>query len=277
MSIADLQAHDDIQARIWNDERGMPPGTREVALAMAWVLYREPQHPPGKGYWLRVRELLGHDGRVTRGGHGWRLHDLIAGDAPRYEPGRRYAMGGSCEGPRVRPYRPRQPADAGRCIVSRHHPHLGDCQFTQISWMHLDSTIRPYPGPEHATPDRDDRVCGAHGTIQVTERDMVTGWETARWFCSRHRDRAREVKAQIAARGEPPEPIPNCGGLLPRYFDADWAVIYARYCEKSWTVRMVTGWTVPYHGVDADQWPVPGRTPVPRRPRLSLVTTGESA
>lgn len=72
------------------------------------------------------------------------------------------------------------------------------------------------------------------------------------------------MKAQLAARGEPPEPVPNRGGLLPRYFAADWATIYARHCERSWTARML-GWEPPYHGCDADEWPVPGRTLIPRR------------
>lgn len=223
--------HDELQSQIWNDERGLPPGTREVALAMAWVLHKECAE--GEAFpWKRLRELLGHDGRVTRGGHGWRLHDLIAGDAPRYEPGWRGR--GECEGPRMRPYRDRR-------------------------------TGQP-------DPYRDDRACGADGVIEVTERDMATGWETARWFCRRHEARAREVKAQIAALGEPPEPIPNTGGLLPRYFAANWAVIYARHCERSWTSRMASGWEPPYYGVDADEWPVPGRTLIPKRPRLSVVS-----
>jgi hypothetical protein len=254
--------HDELQAAIWNDERGLPPGTREVALAMAWVLHREPEHPPGGGFWKRVRELLGNDGRLTRDGHGWRLHDLIAGDAPRYEAGNWHLGSRGCEGPRLRPYKARRPAWMDRCLVSEHHPHVGDCRYPEV-----------YGDISDYAPERDGRdgsVCGSHGTISVAERDMVTGWETDHWFCSRHKDRAREVKAQLAARGEPPEPVPNTGGLLPRYFAADWAVIYARHCERSWTVRML-GWEPPYHGCDADEWPVPGKTLIPRRPRLSVV------
>lgn len=260
MTANGLQAHDDLQARIWADER-MAPGTREVALAMAWVLHRSAEGEPFG--WNRLRQMLGHDGHLTRGGHGWRMHDLIAGDAPRYECARNWSeCEGSCEGPRLRPYRPHRPAWDTGCVVSRHHPHLGDCRFPQIYGMTLGS------GDE-----RDDRVCGAHATVRITERDMVTGWERTRWFCSRHRQRAAEVKAMLAARGEPPEPIPNAGGCLPRYFAADWAAVYARYCEKSWTVH---GWKPPYHGVDADDWPVPGRTLIPKRPRLSLVAADAS-
>lgn len=171
----------------------------------------------------------------------------------------------------MRPYQPRRPVDLDCCLVSDHHPHLGECRYTTVRYAHLDGTTSPYPGPEHAIPERDNSVCGAHGTIEVTERDMVTGWETSRWFCSRHKNRAREVRAQLAARGEPPEPVPNTGGLLPRYFAADWAVIYARHCERSWTPRML-GWEPPYHGVDADEWPTPGKTLIPRRPRLAVVS-----
>lgn len=153
-----------------------------------------------------------------------------------------------------------------RCLVSAHHPHLGDCQYTTIHYWHNDGVIRDYPGPEHAVPERDDSVCGAHATITVVERDMVTGWETVRRFCPRHKERAREVKAQLAARGEPPEPVPNRGGLLPRYFAGDWAKIYAVHCEKAHQA-----WTAPYYGVDADEWPVPGKTLIPKRPRLAVV------
>jgi hypothetical protein len=191
-----------VQARIWNDSR-LPPGTRELTLAMMWVLHREPEHPPGGGYWRRVRELLGRAGVITRAGHGWRIHDLVAGDAPRYDPGGYSWANGSCEGPRVRPYRPRRPAQQpDRCLVSAHHPHLGDCRYTQVHYAGGDflsgghpltgtTTTRPdgWPGE----PDRDDRVCGAHATIAVTEYDMVTGWETVHWFCTRHRGRAAEV------------------------------------------------------------------------------------
>lgn len=250
--------HDELQAAIWNDERGLPPVTREVALAIGWVLHREPEHE-GE-LWKRVSQLLGRDLR------GWRIHEAIAGDAPQYDPGNWHRGPGGCEGPRLRPYRTRRPATPDHCLVSDHHPHLGDCRFTQISYMHLDSTIRPYPGPEHATPERDNSVCGVRGTIKVTERDMVTGWETAHWFCRRHLERAREVRAQLAARGEPPEPIPNRGGLLPRYFAGDWAQVYRRHTGKAHQA-----WEPPYYGVDADEWPVPGKTLIPRRPRLAIV------
>lgn len=30
-------------------------------------------------------------------------------------------------------------------------------------------------------------------------------------------------------------------------------------------------WNPPYFGCDADDWPVPGKTVIPKRPRLALV------
>ena len=265
------RTHDEIQAAIWNDAR-LPPGTREVALAISFVLHQEPGCP---NLWTRVRDLLGYEGLAYRAINGemvvqWRLHDLIAEDRPRYEHGQWSVDGGGCEGPRLRPYKPRQEPYAylNECLVSRHHPHLGDCRFTQV-W--LATGAGEVPAARVPVPERDNSVCGARGTIHVSERDMVTGWEAYHWFCRRHVDRAHEVKAQLTARGEPPEPIPNRGGLLPRYFAGDWAKIYARHCGKT---RMGIGrpWRVPYYGVDADDWPVPGRTLIPKRPRLALVS-----
>lgn len=239
--------HDELQAAIWNDERHLPPGTREVALAVGWVLHREPENKAE--LWKRVRSLTGQ----TPTGR-WRLPELIAGDAPHYDHGRWCGGYAVCEGPRLRPYKLRRVAGPGRCWVSDHHPHLGECQYATIH------------GIDEGMPSRDDAVCGAHATIEVVEHDMVTGWETSRWFCSRHKERAREVRAQLAARGEPPEPVPNKGGQLPRYFAGDWAKIYAKHTEKAHKF-----WTPPYCGVDADEWPVPGKTLIPKRPRLAVV------
>lgn len=241
--------HDELQAAIWNDERALPPSTREVALAVGWVLHREPEHR--EKLWRRVTQLLGHDG------WRWRIHESVAADAPRYDPGNWHYGAGECEGPRVRPYKPRRTMDLDRCLVSDHHPHLGECQYTII-----------YGGTE-TPPERDGSVCGAHGTIRVKERDMVTGWLTVHWFCRRHLERSKEVRAQLDARGEPPEPVPNKGGMLPRYFAGDWAKIYALHCGKA-----NQPWQPPYHGVDADEWPVPGKTLIPKRPRLALVADG---
>jgi hypothetical protein len=157
----------------------------------------------------------------------------------------------------MRPYRPRGEPYLDACLMG-HHPHVGTCRYPQV-----------YGGEEHGPGrERDPLVCGASATIRVPERDMVTGWETWHWFCTRHRTRAAEVKAQIDARGKPPEPIPNSGGILPRYFGGDWPAVYAWHCELAGR-----HWKVPFHGVDADDWPVPGKTLIPKRPRLSLVAS----
>jgi len=233
-----------LTGRIYAD-RDLSPGGREVALALAWVLHREPQ-PPG-GRWRRARELLG----VTAGPFPqWRLWGALGEDLPYYDPGTWRSAGGECEGPRVRPYRSRrEPAHAG-------------------------ALIHDYSGAD-AGPGRHPSVCGAHATICVTEYDPVTGWETPHWFCLRHKDRAREVRAQLAAAlPDRPPPIPNRGGVLPRYFEADWAARYAAALQHpaGWRTPVPYGWQPPHHGLCRDDWPVPGQTTIPRRPRLAVVS-----
>jgi hypothetical protein len=262
-----LAAWDDLTARIYND-KDFSPGGREVALVLAWVMFRDES---GDGHWKRAREILG----VSPPPYPkWRLWEATAEDLPRYDPDTQFGVGGKCEGPRMRPYKPRRLADPDRCIVSRHHPHVGDCRYTQVWFAHEDDSVTDQPGPGHAVqpPDRDDRVCGAHGTIPVTEYDPVTGWESRHWFCARHKDRAREVKAQLqGALPEPPPPVPNRGGVLPRYFSENWPERYAT-AAKNATGHGSRGWEPPYHGVCRDDWPVPGKTTVPKRPRLAVVS-----
>lgn len=232
-----LRVYDALVARIYVDRR-LPVGTREAALAMAWTWHRHPGTPAGPDtdlFWERLTDVLGPGDY-----RGSRVGTLLAEDAPRYEPPRNvWVHSGACEGPRLRPYRRRNPAPNPDCVI-----HVA-------------------PGYVEPAP-RDNRICGANATIRVVEHDMITGWVRARWFCRRHAGRAEEVRAQIEAMGAPPAPIPNAGGLLPRYFTADWTAIYARYRP---------GWRPPYHGVCADDWPSPkDRHRVPRPPRLSVVT-----
>jgi hypothetical protein len=233
-----LRHYDELAARIYTDDR-MNPGTREIALAMAWVQFRHrgsPAVPDAELFWERLSALLG---RGTS--YHPRMTILLGEDAPRYEPPwPARANSGICEGPRMRPYRPRNQTPAGRdCIV--HAPH-------------------DYVDP----PPRDNRVCGANATIKVIEHNMVTGWARAHWFCRRHADHAANIRARIDAMGTPPEPIPNTGGILPCYFNANWDTIYARHRP---------GWKSPYHGVRADSWPAPSSRQVPRPPRLAVVRT----
>lgn len=154
----------------------------------------------------------------------WRHKLLIADDAPRYEESCGSWAERTCDGPRFRPYRSR------------------------------DGLVR------------DDKTrCGANASTSVAEHDLVTGRLRRRhWFCARHRDHAERVQRQIGAAGEPPPPIPNRGGLLPCYFDGDWARLY-RWATSD---RV---WEPPYYGLVADEWPNPEHEVIPRRPRLSLV------
>lgn len=240
-----LIKYDDLCHEVYADRR-LPPGTQEVALAMGWVMFRHPDRPNGGPFWKQVRRLL----RANEIGKP-RVWDLIAADAPRYiQPGVYWSSAGDCEGPRLRPYQPRhQPARSNSTIV---HPGPG-----------------VPPGPNDHT--RGGRICGANGSIRVVEADMVTGWTQDRWYCRRHAERASEVKAQLQARGEPPPPIPNVGGLLPCYFKADWEKLYTKAVERA--VHGPHVWDLPYHGLSADEWPVPGQQPIPRRPRLSVIAS----
>jgi hypothetical protein len=192
--------------------------------------------------WLQLRDPARHDTSdsiVRRVGYllgrdrvgRWRHQQLFADDAPRYEKPRAMHHG-QCLGPRVHPYRPR-------------------------------GAPRPpaQPGP---------LVCGDRGQISVPERSLVTGQILqVHWFCRRHADHAKHVRARVAQAGDPPPPVPNTGGRLPRYFIPDaFERIYA---------TMRPGWQPPIYGLCADDWPREG-TPilVPKRPRLSLVVTDES-
>lgn len=228
---ADLMAYDDMCARIYVDKR-MPPGTRELALALAWANLRDPERDreqPGKGAFRRAGHLLGREKFSNR----WRNKALWADDAPRYEPPARDGWHtGSCEGPRLRPYRPRGMSGYGVAVLSLRQ-------------------------------DGRDSVCGADANTRVVERDLVTGWHRTHWFCRRHVDQAKRVEEQIARAGDPPPPIPNTGGLLPCYFKPEAVEKLYRWANPRWEP--------PYYGICADDWPVPGQQVVPRRPRLSLV------
>jgi hypothetical protein len=123
--------------------------------------------------------------------------------------------------------------------------------------------VRPHPdGPDDFRNRL--KVCGAPAQDLAVEKDLVTGWHTNHWFCTRHGDQLIRVRAQVKGQNErAPEPIPNRGGLLPCYFDSDWVELYR------WALHSDT-WNPPGYGVRADDWPVPGRDPVAPRARLRL-------
>jgi hypothetical protein len=260
-----LKSHDDLTTRIWRDKR-CTPGTRELLLAIAWVIARDPEYTNvpdadrGRYLWRQMRDMLGRDNRLRQP----RYMQIVADDAPRYEPPNTWHSR-FCEAPRIRPYRPR---DSGSGIVSAacligQHPHLGECRRTVV---HSDASAAavPKPAPEQSA------TCDAPAKLDfhLIERDPRNGWHIDHYFCARHRDHFERVKAQLANAPVAPEPVPNVGGLLPCYFKADWARVY------SWARP---GWTAPVYGIAADDWPgVTGGGVTPRRPGLRLIV-GEMA
>jgi hypothetical protein len=99
--------------------------------------------------------------------------------------------------------------------------------------------------------------------FHLVERDPLTGWHISHDFCGRHRDHYERVKTQLANAPEAPEPVPNVGGMLPCYFKADWARVYA---------DMRPGWTEPVYGLAADDWlGVVGGDVALRHSRLRLI------
>jgi hypothetical protein len=230
--------------QIYQDERADGP-SRELLLAFAYVITTRDFETP-KEMWRQIRKALSTPHPSMRYASGDRVADLIKHDAPRYiqpedrpggyDPSRRY-----CEGPRLRPFKER--------------PYYAD-QMTLPQRVAQDK--------RDAEDFRNtDNVCGAPGKHRVLEKQPGTGWYLWHWFCPRHRDHAARVAEQVKAQNAAaPEPIPNNGGLLPCYFDANWVGLYKHY---------VTWWEPPVYGVRADDWPLPGKQPVPQRARLSLV------
>lgn len=166
-----------------------------------------------------------------------RLRQLFAEDCPRYEHPR--AWGGACDGPRLRAYKPR--------------PGTSEHYSAHVEQRTADNTR-----------------CGSNASEHVHEYDMTTGQVSRTWwFCSRHKALAVQTQERIAARGAPPPAIPNCGGLLACYFER--AQVQDRYqWARPW-------WKPPYHGICADDWPLPGVEVAPQRPRLALIIGGLEA
>ncbi|CDZ88949.1 hypothetical protein RHRU231_450116 [Rhodococcus ruber] len=70
-------------------------------------------------------------------------------------------------------------------------------------------------------------VCGKATSATWMDRDPVTGEKRWVGFCNRHRSHDRESERRERherwqANGKP-EPAPNRGGVLPRYFKTDWS------------------------------------------------------
>lgn len=115
-----------------------------------------------------------------------------------------------------------------------------------------------YGHPCSAPMIRREGLCGKHGTTRLVDHDPHTG--EGRWIslCSRHRPLEEQFRARQRdwiANGKPMPPA-NAGGVLKRYWDADWDYLY--------------------------RWAAPGRAPLeggreatPPRPRLRLIQGGD--
>jgi hypothetical protein len=233
----------ELAQQIYQDQRA-DAKSRQLLLAFAYVVTMQPTDS-AKEQWSNLRKALG---RSDRHRYTDFLRDLIEHDRPRYvppdeRPGGYDASKRYCVGPRVRAFKER--------------PYYAD-QMTL---------------PERVSQEKrdaedfrnTDNVCGATGKHRVLEKQPGTGWYVWHWFCPRHRDHAVRVQEQVKAQNAAaPEPIPNAGGLMPCYFEADWVRLYRHYTWDSWEP--------PVYGVRADDWPIPGKQPVPQRARLRLVT-----
>ncbi len=118
-------------------------------------------------------------------------------------------------------------------------------------------------GQSHSMPCaapmiRREGLCGKHGTTRLIDRDPHTG--EAKWIglCARHRGHQAHFDARLKewhVHGKPMPPA-NTGGVLRRYWDADWDHIYR--------------WAAPHREPMEG-----GREATPPRPRLRLIQGGD--
>lgn len=104
--------------------------------------------------------------------------------------------------------------------------------------------------------------CGKSAIISGWDRDPYTGAATPYAFCSRHRNHADDwrIKQNIKQwidNGQP-SPPPNAGGVLSRYFAADWDALY----------KWAAPYTTPLEGA---------KPPTLPKPNLSLIRGGADA
>jgi hypothetical protein len=145
----------------------------------------------------------------------------------------------------------RAPGDAGRFRVQRVID--GDIPRFEPAREHGQTTCV-------APMIRRTGLCGKSASTSMVDHDPITG--DARWIglCSRHKD----LRAKFDARRREwitngkPSPPPNRGGVLKRYFKADWTEVY----------RWAAPWRTPLDGAVE---------PTPPRPKLRLVRDDSSA
>jgi hypothetical protein len=101
---------------------------------------------------------------------------------------------------------------------------------------------------------RREGLCGKTGSTHVLDVDPATGEATEGYLCARHRGLEGKFDALGRAWRDNGKPCPpaNAGGVLRRYFDADWDAIY----------RWASPWREPMEG---------GREATPPRPTLRLI------
>jgi hypothetical protein len=234
---------DRLATRIYRDERAGHEA-KELLLALAFVL-THPREDDEKPF-TAAKKLLGKNS-IGR----WRIQKLIANDAPRYESPIYQPFGSQddemfkrCCAPRLRPFKepaPEQPTLLG---------------------LTEDGAWQPVERPQEDFRNRLG-VCGADATDYAIERLPETGWHKAHWFCTRHRGELERTRRQLVEPNKlAPKPIPNAGGLMPCYFDSEWEYVYRFYLGERWEA--------PVYGLRADDWPIPGKEPVPQRARLRL-------
>lgn len=111
-----------------------------------------------------------------------------------------------------------------------------------------------YDSPCVAPMIRREGLCGKSGTTRLLDHDPVTGEQRWICLCTRHRgvEPSFRVREQEWVANGKPVPPANTGGVLRRYWDADWDRIYQ--------------WAAPHREPMEG-----GREATPPRPTLRLI------
>jgi hypothetical protein len=253
----------ELVAAIYEDPR-VGHEARELLLAVAYAVDLSKREEGVSPLKVARRKLGVEHGRKAR------YDRLVADDAPRYklpyQAQERCASGPACQAPRLRPYRPRpyKPSEPDPTSPVPIRPYQLPPELAALKQEAMATYIPPRDWRT------EDGVCGAGSHHRVLEKDPITGWVTAHWFCNRHKDHAARVAEQLREQNEQaPEPVPNTGGLLPVFFKANWEKVYRHYRPH---------WTPPVYGLCADDWPSLDSAVRPtRHARLRVASVPEEA
>lgn len=116
-------------------------------------------------------------------------------------------------------------------------------------------TVTPCAAPRA----RGGGLCGKASSLVFVDREPTTGSASWRGLCRRHRELRATFTARLQAWRDngSPMPPPNKGGILPKYFNADWDSLYK--------------WAAPY------LTPLKTGAPTtPARPQLQLLSGGQA-